>query len=361
MVLRACIKGVLLYLLFILAYNAVQPVLMRRLPTLYNTILPGRVRFNTDIETNIGLMLNDHIIQQASDETWNIVMLGSSETYGLYDAPDNAMPMYLDRWGLESANGRPVRVYNLSYPIPDVAKDLMIAESVVQSRLPIDLLVLNVNGWSFSPLGPHDMLYTNPEVRRDLLSRYGFASTYFTALPPVPERSFWTDRPTLAAWMQMQVEAVRWTVTRRDERGNGPQKTLTLDTGVSGMMLMTRVEGLKAFRQLRDNYGVPILVVSVPRTYSQDDFLPWLYIESGNNGLPLLDCEFIFGDTSFFIDSVHLQPATDPLYARILAQHWSRDEMASVAPGLPLRLPDDFTFGDFVERAEEECVFLPGA
>jgi hypothetical protein len=353
--LRAVLKGLGLYLGFLMVYSACQPVQTGRLPTLYNSLAAGRVRFITDVETNLPLMLNDHIIQQATSETWNIVMLGSSEIYGLYDVPDKALPMYLDRAGLQTADGQPVRVYNLSYPIPDAAKDLLIADALLKSGRPINLIVLNVNAWSFTPVASHDMLRTNPEATHDLIAHYHLSPTDLSDVPPDRTHNFWEDRTTLGTWLSLQRDVLRWSWLRIDNRGNGPQMTLSIDTGVNPMIRITRVELLRAFRQLSDEYHVPVLLISVPRTYSQDDFLPWLYIESQNTHLPLLDCEFIFGDVSLFIDSIHLLPTTDPMYARILMQHLSRAEMARVSPHMPLRLSADFV----PVEDQPECVFLP--
>jgi hypothetical protein len=351
-VLRALVKAVVLFLLFNVAYRSWQPVQTGSLPTLYNHAVNGRVRLIWNKQTNLSLLLNDHIIQQATKDTWNVVMLGSSETHGGED-PDGTTVAELDALGLQAADGRPVRVYNLAIPSGDVWKDLIVAELLLQAGLPIDLIVLNTHSYAFQTDYPHSLVIRNPVIAADVIGRYQLNPSLLEYVGSPGTQTLWTERAALSAWLFDQSQAAAWQIARFDYGGiDRSAAPLTVSLGAVSQLPISRGGFLGAFRDMAERYQVGLLVVNVPRPFDEDAFDGWLQTQAQTDGVSLLDCEFIFPDPFRFSDGIHFVPDTYPLYARILAQHLSRDEMTSAARGLPLRLPADF------DAPEETCVVV---
>src|SRR5688572_29827445 len=91
-VLRALAKALVLYVLFNGIYFLLQPVQSGNLLTLYNTVVPGRLRLEAGYEYAITRLVHDHAIQSARSDHYNIVMLGSSETWGAFSKSSETVP-----------------------------------------------------------------------------------------------------------------------------------------------------------------------------------------------------------------------------------------------------------------------------
>src|SRR5688572_19629690 len=124
MVLRAIMKALCLFFAFNVVYGLIKPVHNGLLPSFYNAGFSGRVRFIQDYEFDAYRLISDHIISSAKSDTFNIVILGSSEMWGIHAMADLSVPVIMDRLNLTAADGRPVRVYNLSHPVPYGLKEL---------------------------------------------------------------------------------------------------------------------------------------------------------------------------------------------------------------------------------------------
>jgi hypothetical protein len=354
-VLRALVKGIVLFLLFNVAYRACQPIQMGLLPTLYNHLVNGRDRLLWNKQTNLPLLLKDHIIQQATSDTWNIVMLGSSETHGGASV-DGTTIAHLNALDLVAADGRSVRFYNLATPSADAWKELIVAELVLQAGLPIDMLVLNAHDYTFTVDYPHTLVIRNPGIAADMVQRYQLDPALLQYLVSPGVQTLWTERATLLAWLYDQSQSAAWQIARFDfgsqDRSVMP---LTASLYADENLSISRGEFIRAFRQMAEHYEVGLLVVNVPRPFDNDPFDAWIQTQTKTDHVALLDCEFVFDNPRLFFDSIHFMPDTYPLYARILAQQFSRAEMESVLPAFPLQMPDDFVV------PEEACVFLHGA
>src|SRR5690349_7705589 len=147
---RAMLKGVCLYIMFNVVYGLIDPVITGRLPTLYNRLFPGLTRFMRFSDFDPYRMIDNHAISAARSDTFNIVILGSSEMWGSGTLADAAIPAKLDQLGLTAADGRPVRVYNLAHPAPYFFRDLILLDVVLQRQIPIDLVILSTFDASLS-------------------------------------------------------------------------------------------------------------------------------------------------------------------------------------------------------------------
>src|SRR5215470_13893081 len=119
--------------IFNVLYLAAKPFQYGGLPSLYNIVFPGRLRmYWTDKdsymvnETKMPRLLADlTVARPKTEDEYRVIVLGSSETWGYFNRPQDTWPVVLDSIGLKSPDGKQVRFYNLSYPIADGLKDLI--------------------------------------------------------------------------------------------------------------------------------------------------------------------------------------------------------------------------------------------
>jgi hypothetical protein len=337
MLIRAVLKALVLFVLFNLGYFLIQPLQTGRLPTLYNTLVPGLLRFRVGDEYNINRLLADHSIRTASHDTYNIVILGSSEIWGVTVAPDQTIPAYLDQLGLTAHDGRPVRIYNLSFPGPEILKDFFIWESVKGLNVPIDLVILTVNNGAFSRDTAHQLLEGNGERVQAILDAYDLPRTMLLGEAHPQTTTFWQDRQDLAAWLKSQTQAPLWLTSHQDRPAMpAPLPAQTAFITRDAITPILRDGVLEAFAHSTSNAHIPLMVMLVPIASINDPFENWIINEASNTALPLLDCAAVLTEPSLFEGSVHLMPSTHPLFAQILGQTLSQSPLASVSEGLPL-------------------------
>lgn len=364
MIVRALLKALIPFILFNLFLVMAQPGRHGLLPTLYNHLIPGRSRLIKDYETDAYRLIDDHVIAQAQPDTFNIVVLGSSEIWGLLSLPDESVPAMMDRSGMIAADGRPVRVYNLAFPIADSFKDLIILEAVLRRGIPVDLVIVSMFDYSLGQGGTHIVSASNLVLRRDVITRYrlpALYSNYGTAadentLPVIYE----AEVNALATWSAMQVRGVIWALSRDDigEKSShlreAWQPTVTeLSPPLSLQRAHPRPDLLYAFAQLRQETGITVLILDSPLPIEDSEFAPWLREQSYAAGLPLLSCWDTIRDPSAFRDASHMRAETHPLYTRILVHHLSDPLLAGETPLLPARVPPEFA------PPQERCKFYP--
>lgn len=368
MIIRAVIKGVMLFILFNMGYGALQPVSYGLLPSLYNHILPGRTRFLRNFEYDAYRMVDSHIVSQASPSAFNIVILGSSEIWGSRTGPAEAVPAYMDRIGMVAQDGRPVRIYNLGFPFPNGIKDLMILDMLARKHLPVDLVMISSFSTTLS-VTSHFVIDANPQLRSEVLDHYHLTSFYESLLPrTVNIFPLWDDRTALSAWSTTQLRGLMWTLNHDD-----------MDTWSAGLRAILPVRDkfpapngafdaygmrpsdapalekaiLRALAQFSQEQAVPLIVLEAPLPVETNQFDVWLQEETANVQLPLLDCWAVFRDPAAFEDFYHITPQTHEPYAHILAKQLSDPAMSRVSSGLPLMLPADF------QAPANTCEFHP--
>jgi hypothetical protein len=336
-------------------YLLSQPVQSGHLPTLYNSLVPGLTRLEVGGEYSIQRLLADHAVQMARSDHYNVVILGSSEIWGVTSSPDKTIPAYLDRIGLVAADGRPVSIYNLSFPGPDLLKDLLIWESVREAHLPIDLVILTANNGAFSRDIEHQLLVENGERVQEILSAYNLSSSMLIGTPRPSHTTFWQDRADLVSWFKKQTQAFYWAMTYQDRVLTplpGPARSEFLRR--NEVSPITRSGLLGAFAQSSVQAKIPLIIMAVPIASLNDPFVDWLLIETRQTSLPLLDCTSVLTAPELFEGTVHLMPATHPLFAQILAESLSESRLPSGVVGLPFQLPLDFNHG-----TNKACSFTP--
>ena len=353
---RAFVKAFILYLLFNGCYLIVQPVQNGLLPTLYNHLIPGRTRFEALYEFNLHRIVDDHIIHQATKETYNIIVLGSSEMWGNQTQSAQATPGVLDSYGFSTAEGKPVRVYNVGFPVPDVFKDLVTTQFIYEQNIPIDLVIVPFNYTSFSYFGYsfHEIVLANQSFAAHVVDLYQLDRSILLPAAPPSVSSLISDRETLGRWLTGQFLFPRWGLVGRDrETGSvAPLAEVPFDD-LTTLPFDTRPGLIPAFSQFSQTTGIPVLLMEMPAPFGKNVFRDWLIEQSAQSNLPFLDCSQSFTEPSDYTDKIHIVAENQAPLARFMAHSFSDPTFSKVGPSLPLHTdaalePDDRT-----------CVFHP--
>jgi hypothetical protein len=325
-----------LFFIFNLLYLAAQPFRYNSLPTIYQHLVPGRLRLayvdtqNTGAyvvnELKLTRLVADHQVMGApqADEL-RLGVYGSSEVWGFYNAPTETMPEYLDGLELASEQGKRLRVYNLAYVYADIFKDLVIADYVQQMPNAPDGILVAVNPISFQPLTEtHFLLLDNADLAVATAERYGLTHLITPAIADVAAQPDWlhsnfiAERSHLAYWLQNQLYGIAWAATRQDvffPPAVPPSQRGAAMTGWQNM----RPGVLEAFIQLANDQHLPIWLVITPINQATPDFQRWIHALARESGIPLLDCAALLPPASFTDTGLHINAAGQAKLARQVA------------------------------------------
>jgi hypothetical protein len=221
------LKAFTLFVLFNLAWTLVNPASLGRI-SLYNLLLKGRERLpfgeNSAESYNLSLynldaMLASHKISagpKPADE-FRVIVIGDSSVWGTLLKPEQTLAGQLSALGLQTADGKTVRVYNLGYPTLSLVKDLMVLEKAM-AYAP-DLILWPVTLESF----PRGRQLESPIVANNLEQVKSLAAVYALDLPiPDGQASFWEksilgQRRALADLIRLQAYGVMWSATGIDQ------------------------------------------------------------------------------------------------------------------------------------------------
>jgi len=283
------IKAALLFVAVNLVYALTQPLPRLSQITLYNTLLPGRLRlpFAEDSQAAYSVtlariegMFASHVISagaHAGDE-FRVVMLGDSSVWGWLLEPDETLSGCLNARELRTADDRRLVVYNLGYPVLDVLKDTMILEEALNYEPDAVVWVITLAGFYPDEQLFHPIVRENADRARSLIARYNLALDP-AELPDEPnlwERTIIAQRRPLADLLRHQVYGFAWALTgidhvdpKFDER---PTENLLPGDDIFGRPRVAggwtednlSIDALRAGLDLAEQAGVPVLLVNEP-------------------------------------------------------------------------------------------------
>lgn len=230
-VLRLLVKAILLFALFNALFAWLNPPVGRI--TLYNWLLPGRVRFpyavspekyslsyNVPVIEDFDAMFGAHILSSGpkpADE-FRLILMGDSATWGGHVAPEDMLAAQINRLNLVACDGRQVKVYNLGYPWPSLLRDLLILDRATQYQPDMVIWLVTLHSFEKKP-ADREFLVPHAEQMTTLITEYQLV------LPPVysapPEPTFWDrtivgQRRRLKNLLLNQVYGLMWTATGID-------------------------------------------------------------------------------------------------------------------------------------------------
>src|SRR5262245_43395305 len=137
---RLLIKALILFGVFNFVYAVVDPPIGNL--SIYNWLVKGRTRFpfarttasqevahNIQIYENLDAMFRSTVVaDKAESAEYRVFFLGDSSLWGFELAPQNTLTEQINRLGLQSCDGRPIRAYNLGYPLPSGLRDVILLD-----------------------------------------------------------------------------------------------------------------------------------------------------------------------------------------------------------------------------------------
>ena len=198
--LRVLLKAIFLFALLNVVFALFNPPVGKL--TLYNHIIPGRLRFpyeqepafyfigyNAPIYEDYDAMFGAHVISQpkAADE-FRLILLGDSATWGVSVQANEMLSEQINRLHVKTCNGRSVRAYNLSYPFSSLTRDLLVLDKAMEYEPDmvfwlITLSTLEAKTVETQFIAPHWERYLR------LANTYQLRSAHFSE--PIREPSLW--------------------------------------------------------------------------------------------------------------------------------------------------------------------------
>ncbi|MBK8989157.1 MAG: hypothetical protein IPM39_24345 [Chloroflexi bacterium] len=352
-------KTAVLFLLLNALFAWLYPLEALGKLSLYNRLLPGRLRlpygenpaesYNLSLH-NVPAMLASHAISQpkGADE-FRVLLVGDSGTWGWFLDNADTLAGQLNGLGLAAADGRSVRVYNLGYPVMALSKDLLLLDAARQTDP--DLILWPVTLESF----PRDkqvfppLVQNNPERLRRLIATYELdldAADGRFVTPTFWQRSLVGQRRSLADWLRLQQFGFAWAATGIDQtipaefepRRSDFEADVSWQTFTEPATLTT---GDLAFDVLTAGFtlagDVPVLLINEPMFISRgqnsdlryNSFYPrWAYDQyramlaaaAAAHGWPYLDLWDAIPAAEFSDTPVHLTAVGSKLYADMVAE-----------------------------------------
>ena len=288
--LRVLLKATFLFVVINVVFALVDPPMGKI--TLYNYIVPGRLRFpyekepsfysighNAPVYEDFDAMFGAHIISKRKPASeFRLILLGDSATWGVSVSADEMLSEQINRLHIQTCDGRNIRAYNLGYPMSFLARDVLLLDKAMEYKPDMVFWLITL-----SALQPKtaETYFIVPHSERylQLANTYGFKLSYLSQ--PVQEPSLWdktiiAQRRRLKNIILTQAFGVLWAATgidnhesidpelglpsapvddNLDYEGRLPDATLDLSDSLMMDVLST------AFRVAGD---VPVVLVNEP-------------------------------------------------------------------------------------------------
>ncbi len=311
------VKAILLFVLMNVVFALVNPPVGKL--TLYNYIVPGRVRFpyeqeakfysaghNAPVYEDFDAMFGAHMIsKRKSADEFRVVLLGDSATWGISVQAEETLSEQINRLDLRTCDGRLIRVYNLGYPMPFLMRDVLVLDKAMEYQP--DMVLWLITLYTLEPKTAETYFIASQPARYlKLVNAYGLHLPHLSG--PVQEPSFW-DRTIIGQRKRLkdivinQAYGILWAGTGIDNHeGLQPETTppspdveASLDyegqpPGVSpGPLDSLMIDVLSAGYGVAGN--VPVVLVNEPMFIAQgknhlmryNDFYPhWVYDDYRN-------------------------------------------------------------------------------
>jgi hypothetical protein len=352
------IKTFLLFFIFNTVFAAWYPVDQLGSLSLYNTIVPGRVRlpygdipekaYNLSIY-NFEAMFSSHEIATPKPvNEYRVILIGDSSTWGFLQEPDQTLVYYLNQQEIKSADGRSLKAYNLGYPVMSLTKDLLILSYALHYDPDLIIWPFTLESFPYDKQLFPPLLQNNPEPVKALINQYNLnLNSEGNQLNQV---SFWEktiagSRRELADLIRLQLYGVLWAATRVDqyipEEYTARMEDLPSEESFHDLQppnLKKSDLALEILLAAESMAGdLPILFINEPMFISQgenshirynfyyprwayDDYREILLNESDLNNWHYLDLWDQISSTEFTNSAIHLTPEGSRQFAGIISE-----------------------------------------
>ena len=142
--LRMLLKAVILFAVVNVVFALVNPPVGKI--TIYNSIVPGRLRFpyekepafyfvgyNAPIYEDFDAMFGAHVVSKKKPANeFRLILLGDSATWGVSVLAEETLSEQINRLNIQTCDGRIVRAYNLGYPMSFPTRDILILDKSME-------------------------------------------------------------------------------------------------------------------------------------------------------------------------------------------------------------------------------------
>jgi hypothetical protein len=139
---RVLLKAAALFVALNALFSAANPLSAIGRLSAYNVIFPGRHRLpfgeNSAEAYNLSLFQLDamfashEVAAPKPPDEYRVLLIGDSSVWGILLTPEETLVGHINAADLTTADGKPVRAYNLGYPTISVTKDLMMLSRAMQ-------------------------------------------------------------------------------------------------------------------------------------------------------------------------------------------------------------------------------------
>ncbi len=227
---RVLIITLVLFLACNVIFALLNPLEALGRVSLYNVVLPGRVRLpygedsakSYNLSTyNIPAMFASHVIAHPkADDEFRVIVIGDSGTWGWLLNNEDTLAGQINAQQLTTADGKRVVAYNLGYPVMALTKDILLLEEALKYQP--DLIVWPVTLESFprtKQIFP-SIVQNNAVRTRSLIDRYQLNLDPNDARFVDPDflgKTIVGQRRNLADWLRLQALGFAWAATRIDQ------------------------------------------------------------------------------------------------------------------------------------------------
>lgn len=228
---RVILKALLLFLLINLVFVLVYPLDAVGGLSVYNRLVPGRVRLPYGDDPSraytlslfsLEAMFSSHEIDavpKAADE-YRVLLIGDSSTWGYLLPPGQTLAAYLNQTTLTLPDNRHVRAYNLGYPVMSLTKDLLLLSQGMRYQPDMVIWLVTLESFPLDKQLYPPLLLHNPEAVRELIAEYDLPldtnDPGFINAGPLG-RTIIGSRRTLADWLRLQFYGMLWAATGIDQ------------------------------------------------------------------------------------------------------------------------------------------------
>ena len=274
------IKALLLFVILSGAFALIRPMAALGRLSLYNWLLPGRMRlpygehpgedYNLSLFNLDAMFASHEIAARPVPGEFRVVLIGDSSTWGYLLPPDQTMAALVNR-----SEAGSLHIYNLGYPTMSVTKDLLMLQHGLTYHPDLIVWLVTLESLPQEKQLDSPILQHNPEAVRALIARYGLRSS--AADPRLITPTFWDqtipgERRNLADLVRLQLYGFLWAATVVDQsfpaHFDPPQSDLDPDASFHGRTPPTlspdglALDVLAAGREMAG--GVPLVIVNEP-------------------------------------------------------------------------------------------------
>lgn len=228
--LRVLLKVLLLYALANILFAYFQPPVGRL--SIYNWLVPGRERMPYEREVeyysvshtipvyeDMNAMFSSHIVSRPKQaDEYRIMLVGDSSTWAFEITPEENLTAQLNLLNLKTCDGKRIVFYNIAFPLPYVAKDVLIMKKAGEYDPDMFLWLVTLDAFRNRTIYTDYFLSPYSEEVLFLVDKYQLNNLDIENVePPI----FWEQtiigrRSRLKKTALLQLHGLPWNATKLD-------------------------------------------------------------------------------------------------------------------------------------------------